>query len=222
LSGFLFGGMAVGLDPAAKEIIMPFSQLLGNPQERVAHEEKMKVDRMEGKKTSFASSLWVHNTQVSIMIIALGITWGIGSLVMIFYNGVLVGAVAVDYINVGQAKFLLGWLLPHGVIEIPAFLIAGQVGLILGNAMIGWGDASSLQQRLRMVSSNILTLSIVVAMMLCWAGFVEGFISQYHWPVISYNVKIGFGIFELFVLIYYFYQGRSPINESPKTKNTNH
>ena len=222
LSGSIFGGLAVSLDPGAKEILIPFNQLFTDPQERVAREEKMTTDRLQGHKTTFSSSLWVNNTQVSVMIIALGITWGIGTLVMLFYNGVILGTVAVDYINAGQTKFLLGWLLPHGVIEIPALLIAGQVGLILGSAMIGWGDATSLQQRLRRISTHVLTLSLAVVLMLSWAGFVEAFISQYHQPVISYNVKIGFGILELMVLIYYFYQRVSLSHELPKKKNINH
>ena len=42
-------------------------------------------------------------------------TWGVGTIIMLFYNGVILGAVAVDYIRAGQTKFLLGWLMPHGV-----------------------------------------------------------------------------------------------------------
>ena len=35
-------------------------------------------------------------------------------------NGVILGAVMVDYIHAGETLFLTGWLLPHGAIEIPA------------------------------------------------------------------------------------------------------
>ncbi|MBF0570823.1 MAG: stage II sporulation protein M [Candidatus Omnitrophica bacterium] len=221
ISGSIFGGLAVSLDPGAKEVLMPFYQLQQSPQERVAWEEKRTTDPLQGHKDTFSSFLWVHNTQVAIMIIAFGITWGIGTVLMVFYNGIILGAVAIDYFNAGQVKFLLGWLLPHGVIEIPAFLIAGQVGLIFGNAMIGWGDTTSLQQRLRRISGDMMVLSLTVALMLSWAGFVEAFISQYHWPVISYNVKIGFGILELIVLISFLYQGVSSSNELQKKKTTN-
>ena len=76
-------------------------------------------------------------------------TWGIGTIIVLFYNGVILGAVAVDYIRAGQTKFLLGWLLPHGVIEIPAILIAGQAGLLLAAALIGRGNRDPLRKRLR-------------------------------------------------------------------------
>ena len=80
-----------------------------------------------------------HNTEVSIFTLALGMTWGVGTIIMLFYNGVILGAVAVDYIRAGETKFLLGWLMPHGVVEIPAILIAGQAGLLLASALIGHG-----------------------------------------------------------------------------------
>jgi hypothetical protein len=39
-----------------------------------------------------------------------------------------------------------------------------------------------------------------VGVMLVWAGFIEAFLSQYHEPVIPYDVKIAFGCVELIFL----------------------
>ena len=80
-----------------------------------------------------------------------GMTWGIGTIILLFYNGVILGVICVDYVAAGQTTFLLGWLLPHGVIEIPAILIAGQCGLVLGKALIGHGDRAPLTARLRAI-----------------------------------------------------------------------
>jgi uncharacterized membrane protein SpoIIM required for sporulation len=131
---------------------------------------------------------------------ALGATWGIGTILLLFYNGVILGAVAVDYILAGQSRFLAGWLLPHGSFEIPAILIAGQGGLILGGALIGWGRSTSLKNRLRAVAPDLVTLIFGVAVLLIWAGFVESFLSQYHEPIIPYLYKIIFGLVELALL----------------------
>ena len=71
---------------------------------------------------------------------ALGMTWGVGTLIMLFYNGVILGAVSADYILGGQGVFLAGWLLPHGSIEIPSILLGGQAGFILaglGTVLLG-------------------------------------------------------------------------------------
>jgi uncharacterized membrane protein SpoIIM required for sporulation len=186
LIGSAFGGFVLLVDPAAKDILLPFAHLHGDPSERVAHEENVKIDRLAGAKTSFSSNLMTHNTKVAIFTLALGLTWGIGTLIMLFYNGVILGAVALDYVMAGETTFLLGWLLPHGAIEIPAIILAGQSGL---------------KMRLRKISTDLTTLIFGVAAMLIWAGIVEAFFSQYHEPVLPYEVKIGFGILELVLLV---------------------
>jgi uncharacterized membrane protein SpoIIM required for sporulation len=95
----------------------------------------------------------------------------------------------------------MGWLLPHGAIEIPAILLAGQAGLILASALIGWGKPLTLRMRLRDISTDLVTLILGVGLMLVWAGIIEAFFSQYHEPVIPYAAKIGFGVIELIVLV---------------------
>src|SRR5437867_8797046 len=200
LAGSAFGGFALALDPAAKPALMPFSHLLQDPAKRVAEEEKATHDRLAGQKTSFSAFLMTHNIKVSIFTLALGMTWGFGTIIMLFYNGIMIGAIAVDYFRAGQTKFLLGWLLPHGVIEIPAILIAGQAGLVLAAALIGWGKRTPLTARLREVSRDLATLIFGVGILLVWAGLVEAFLSQYHEPVIPYELKIAFGLLELILL----------------------
>lgn len=203
LAGCAFGGFAIGFDPGSKHVLMPFEHLQGDPSERVAREESATEDRLEGSKTSFSATLMTHNTRVSIFTMALGMTWGIGTIISLFYNGVILGAVAVDYVRAGQTKFLLGWLLPHGVIEIPAILIAGQTGFMLAAALIGRGKRDTLRARLREVAPDLVTLIFGVGVLLVWAGFIEAFLSQYHAPVIPYEVKILFGLIELTLLIFF-------------------
>jgi uncharacterized membrane protein SpoIIM required for sporulation len=205
LAGVGFGGFATAIDPEAKEAVLPamFAQHLRDPAKRVAQEEKAKESRFRGEHATFASELMVNNIKVSIFTLALGMTYGLGTIVTLFYNGVMLGLIAVDYIRAGQTVFLLGWLMPHGVIEIPAILLAGQAGLVLGGAVIGWGDRAPLRMRLRLVGADMITLIGGVGVMLVWAGMVESFLSQYHQPVIPYWAKIVFGAVELVSLTWF-------------------
>lgn len=204
--GALFGGAAVAFDPDAKAAIAPFSHLLQNPAERVKEEERATNPTLATSKGRFSATLITNNTKVSILALALGVTWGIGTTILLFYNGVVLGAVIIDYVRAGQSVFLMGWLLPHGVVEIPAILIAGQAGLLLGQALIGWNSKENIRQRLRSVTGALVTLISGAALLLIWAGLVEAFFSQYHEPVLPYQFKIIFGLIELLALLMFLFQ----------------
>ncbi len=196
VAGVLFGGAAITFDPEAKESLMPYSYLQGSPTERVAREEQERGKRYVDHKGQFSGFLMTHNTQVALTAMSLGLTWGIGTALLMLSNGIMLGAVAMDYVLAGQTPFLLGWLLPHGVIEIPAILIAGQAGFVLADAVIGRGQRQRLAARVRASVGDVATLCFGAALLLVWAGIVEAFFSQYHEPVLRTAVKIGFGLLE--------------------------
>ncbi|MBI2513847.1 MAG: stage II sporulation protein M [Opitutae bacterium] len=215
--GVVFGAVAVAVDPEAKEALMPFSHLRGDPADRVAEEERAMTDKLSGHKATFAGHLMTHNTQVTLFALALGIAWGAGTIVLLFYNGVILGAVMADYLLAGQGVFLAGWLLPHGVIEIPAILVGATGGFVLARAVIGRDDGRPLAARLRAVADDVATLAAGAALMLVWAGFVESYLSQYHEPAIPYALKIAFGVVEAGLLVaYYGWAGRAKAKEAAR------
>ncbi len=215
-AGCVFGGIAILIHTQAKAVIMPWSHLRGDPSDRVEKEETQTNDALEEGKISFSAQLMTHNTKVAIFSMASGMTCGVVTLILAFYNGVILGAVSVDYIRAGESVFLLAWLLPHGAIEIPAILIAMQAGLVLAGTLIGTPQGTqTLGQRLKERRHDIVVLIAGVACLLIWAGLVEALFSQYHAPILPYWVKILFGSGQLAALILFFYlygrtQGETP------------
>lgn len=210
LLGAAFGAGMLSVDPDSKATLLPFSHLMGKPSERVADEEQSKGDYLQGRKAGFAGQLMTHNIRVSLFTLAMGMTYGVGTVVVLFYNGVILGAVSYDYIQDGQARFLVGWLLPHGSVEIPSVIIAGQAGFVLAGALIGSRKRQGLFERLAAIRNDLVTLIGGFSMLLVWAGIIEAFFSQYHEPVLPYGVKIGFGLLELVLLCAYLgFSGRS-------------
>jgi uncharacterized membrane protein SpoIIM required for sporulation len=201
--GAAFGAGILHLDPDAKESLLPFPHLMDKPSERVAEEEQNQGKHLEGVKATFAGALMTHNIHVALLTLAMGMTYGLGTVLLLFYNGVILGAVSFDYIQDGQVRFLLGWLLPHGSIEIPSVIIAGQAGFILGGALIGSRQRMTLRDRLASVRNDLVTLIGGFSLLLVWAGLIEAFFSQYHEPVLPYGVKIAFGLMELVSLFSY-------------------
>ncbi len=200
LLGCAFGWFVMRQDPQSKAVLMPFSQLMVSPAERVAREESATADRLQGAKATFSTELMSNNIRVTLVAMASGITWGVGTLIVLFSNGVSVGAVMEDYVAGGQSTFLAAWLLPHGSTEIPAILLGGQTGFMLAAALIGWGSHRTRAERFRLVAGDLFAIVSGAAGLLVWAGLVEAFVSQYHRPVIPYGLKIGFGICELVAL----------------------
>jgi uncharacterized membrane protein SpoIIM required for sporulation len=203
---------------------MPFPKLRGDPAERVREEEEGRGSsrRLSGEKGTFASELMTNNIRVALLAMALGMTWGAGTVVLLFYNGVILGAVAVDYMLAGQTTFLLGWLLPHGVIEIPAVLAGGQAGFVLAGALLGRWRGAGLAARLRAAAPDVVTLCAGATLMLVWAGLVEAFVSQYRGRALPYGLKIGFGVVEGAVLLWYFgWCGARCAREIPNPKIPN-
>lgn len=205
LAGMIVGGLLLVLDVDGRQVAMaPFPHVATQtPSQRVASEEKNYKEnshRISEHSGTFSAQLMANNIGVAIKAMALGLTWGIGTVLILFYNGVILGAVCLDYMLDGQTVFMIGWLLPHGSFEIPAILIGGQAGLVIARALIGWGTREGIRTRLRLIVPEVATLIGGVALMLVWAGIVEAFFSQYHEPILPYWVKITFGTVELVTL----------------------
>lgn len=215
LAGCFIGSVFV-LNPEAKRTILPYAHLQIDPAERIAQEREVYeqageegLDPLAGAKARGTAFYIINNTRVSFVTMALGMTWGVGTLAVLFGNGVLLGAVCMDYLHAGEGVFLTGWLLPHGATEIPAILIAGQAGFLLAQALIGWGTRDPLRERMRAIGPEVVTLIGGVTILLVWAGFVEAYLSQYHF-VVPFWLKIAFGVVELVLLfLYLFLSGRA-------------
>lgn len=187
LLGCAFGGLAVRYDPAAVDVLLP-ADYLRNPGRRVHEEEQGQGRHLDSAQTeaAFSGQLIRHNIQVALLAAALGVTFGIGTALLLFENGVLLGAVAVHYTQQGFGLFLTAWLLPHGASEIPSILIAGQAGFYLARLLLRRQEDRNSRQSMR----EWLVLVAGLAMMLVVAGLMEAFFSQHHAPVLPYGFKL--------------------------------
>ena len=111
LAGASLGATALRFDPEAREILLPFDFPQETPAQRVAREEGARKDRLGGEHSSFSAYLMTHNIRVSLLTLAFGMTAGIGTALLLFYNGIMVGAIGADYVLGGQTK-ISSWLAP--------------------------------------------------------------------------------------------------------------
>jgi len=200
LLGGALGGLAVRYDPASVDVLLP-ADYLRNPAQRIHDEEQLRGRHLNSPQTeaAFSAQLIRHNIEVALLAAALGVTFGIGTALLLFENGVLLGAVAVHYTQQGFGLFMTAWLLPHGVFEIPSILIAGQAGFYLARLLLRRREDRNLRQAMQ----EWLVLVAGLAMMLVWAGLMEAFFSQHHAPVLPYAFKVAVAAAELVLLTIY-------------------
>ncbi|MEG3179668.1 stage II sporulation protein M [Sphingomonas sp. LT1P40] len=125
----------------------------------------------------FATYLFTHNAQISIMAFALGFAFGIPTLFLIASNGVLLGAMYAVFIPKGLAFGFTGWLLIHGSTELSAIILAGGAGLHIGRAVAFPGARSRMAAAGEAGRRGALVMIGVVIMLLV-AGLLEGFARQ--------------------------------------------
>ena len=117
-----------------------------------------------------------NNITVSLFAFALGALYGLGTLYVISLNGLMLGGVFALTAQYGLAERLFKFIIAHGVVELSVIIIAGAMGLLLGEALIRPGNRNRLQafQETTMNAGKVLLAAIPFLIL---AGIIEGFIS---------------------------------------------
>ena len=77
--------------------------------------------------TAFATFLFSNNSRVGIFAFVLGFLAGLPVFLLLFYNGLVLGAMAALFHSRGLGAAWWSWVLPHGVTELLA-IVDGQGG----------------------------------------------------------------------------------------------
>jgi uncharacterized membrane protein SpoIIM required for sporulation/uncharacterized RDD family membrane protein YckC len=143
--------------------------------ERMA-EGRRYVDVAVEDRPLMASGIITNNVRVAIACFAGGIFLGIGSLVLLGFNGLAIGATAGHFANRGLLGYLLEFILGHGLLELFAIWVAGAAGFLLGRSVVAPGDLSRGDA---LVLSGRTAVRMVggAAVLLVVAGLIEGFVS---------------------------------------------
>jgi uncharacterized membrane protein SpoIIM required for sporulation len=88
----------------------------------------------------FSAEVFFNNVQVAFYAFAAGITLGLGTLFVLIFNGANAGLAGGLFHHAGQADVFWGLILPHGLLELSAIIVAGAAGLGLGWSIVAPGD----------------------------------------------------------------------------------
>ncbi|HTC24632.1 MAG TPA: stage II sporulation protein M, partial [Gemmatimonadales bacterium] len=123
-----------------------------------------------------ASFIITNNIRVAIACFAGGIFLGVGSLVLLAYNGLALGTFAGHFANLGLLGYLMEFLVGHGALELFAIWVAGAAGFLLGKSIVAPGPRARTDA---LVASGRIAVRMMgaVAVLLVIAGSIEGFLS---------------------------------------------
>ena len=135
------------------------------------------VETAAAERPVVASSIITNNVQVAFSCFAGGIVFGVGSLVLLAFNGLELGAISGHFANVGLLRYLWTFVIGHGVLELFAIWVAGAAGFLLGRALIAPGELPR-RDALVLAGRTAMRLLGAVIVLLAVAGTIEGFVSS--------------------------------------------
>ena len=188
----------------AEEIVSP--GMVARAEEAGQRELEGRTYAQEGRATrpAVAALIITNNINVSFGVFAGGLTAGLLTAWLLFYNGMMIGLVLGLFHNYNALGYLVVFVAGHGVLELTAIWISAGAGFRLAKAMIAPGDrtrkdALLLEGRIaaRMIGAVVTLLAI--------AGTIEGLLSTSNAPAIW---KYGVSAATTVLLVLYLANGR--------------
>jgi uncharacterized membrane protein SpoIIM required for sporulation len=114
-----------------------------------------------------------NNVSIAFRTFAGGILFGVGSLLVIFFNGLVIGGLAGHIVNVGYTETFYPFVIAHGSFELTAIVLAGVAGMRMGLTLVRPGP---LSRKALLAQATLRTVPILYGMtvMLIIAAAIEG------------------------------------------------
>ena len=156
-------------------------------------------------RPEIAAFIISNNIWVCFRAFAGGITAGLLTVLLLIFNGLMLGTAFGVFANYHATLYLTTFIAGHGVLELTAIFISGGAAFRIANALIAPGDRT---RRDAMVIEGAIAARMIgaVVSLLALAGTIEGLLSTSDAPAV---VKFGVSAASAVLLILYFANGRS-------------
>lgn len=140
-----------------------------------------------------------HNIGIGFSCFATGLLFGLGSVVLLIYNGLSIGAAAAYIDQLGYGTTFYSFVIGHGAFELPAIVLMGAAGLALGRSLLEPGDYRRVDA-LRIAARDVLPIVLGATAMLTIAAILEAFFSPRASIPVEVKLAIGSALWVLVVL----------------------
>lgn len=168
--GGLVGFVAILADPNLAEALVPeqFRYVEAQPREGEIFPVAL--------RSVIGTAIMLNNIKVGLTAFALGITLGLGTGAILFYNGLIVGALSAHFFRAGLSFQFWSLIVPHGMLELMAIFLCGAAGFCMGWPIVSPGDLPRLEA-FRLGARRALTLTLGAIPFFVIAAVIEGFIT---------------------------------------------
>jgi stage II sporulation protein M len=138
--------------------------------------QKEVAGQMNGENPlEMCGKLFTNNLEACILLLLGGASFGIFTIFIMSLNGVVIGAIMEIVHQDHSVAFVAAAIVPHGIFEIPAFIISGALGIMLAQSLITewYGGADAAGDAPRYARIFLMYVIPLVAI----AATVEAFIT---------------------------------------------
>lgn len=143
-----------------------------------------------------------NNLSVGLRMFMYGIFGGVGTLIYMFYNGIMLGSFQYFFIQQNELASSLKGIWLHGTLEISALIIESAAGFIIGGSLLFPKTFSRLAS-FKIGFKNAFKIVLTTLPLTVVAGFIEGYITRYakEMPVVlNYSIIL----LSLSIVIFYY------------------
>ena len=164
-----------------------------------------------GDQMEMFMRITTNNMKVAFLTFFVGFILTIGTHIMMFYNGVMLGSFQYFFYSKGLliTSFLGIWI--HGAFEISAIVLAAGAGITAGNGLLFPGSYSRLQS-LQLSTKRGLKIMLSLVPFIIMAGFLESFVTANYQNLPEWSkwmiILLSFGIILFFYVFYPIYVAR--------------
>lgn len=168
--------------------------------ENIEKGEPLAVYGDEDPVSMFFMIAW-NNIKVSLSVFAAGILLSVGTVFIVFKNGLMVGVFQYFFHQQGLLFESASGIWMHGTVEIFSIIIAGASGLTIGNSILFPGTYSRLHS-LRKGALEGVKMVLGLIPFFFFAAFIESFFTRYSGVSIYFSMTV-IGISVLLILAYF-------------------
>lgn len=163
------------------------------------------------EQAALASEIFTNNIRVSLLAIAGGVLLGLGTALVLVYNGTFIGALGGIVSEGGHAEPFFELVVPHGVLELSLIVVTAAAGMRLGWALVEPGPRGRWESARREARP---AMAVVLGSMpwFVLAGVVEAFVTG-SLPGLTAAIVVGValgGIYWTLVIARGVRAGRAP------------